>query len=81
MDYGNIGVSYEKNSGSAITAKFGRSYNGGPIVYAGLFNQSAGTTKSTSWKDSYYYPACYSAVGYMSVVGQTTFNTPPATGC
>ncbi|WP_137235449.1 hypothetical protein [Streptomyces sp. BPSDS2] len=76
----NIVVSYKKNSGSPINARFG--YNmAGSIKWAGRFNQSRNTTKNTTWKDAYVIKTCKSTVGMLDVTGQQTFNTPPATGC
>ncbi|MGI5482283.1 hypothetical protein [Streptomyces lavendofoliae] len=68
---------YTKDSGDPITAKFGYSH-GGTDYWAGNFNQSKGTTKSTSWFS--YTPdfRCATTVGLLSVVGQGRYQTPPA---
>ncbi|MEU7733621.1 hypothetical protein AB0B51_10875 [Streptomyces griseus] len=76
----NVVVSYKKNSGSSINARFGYSYSGSNH-WAGYFNQSSGTTKRTTWNNAYVHSTCKSAVGMMQVTGQQTFQTPPVTGC
>lgn len=76
----NVVVSYQKNSGSAINARFGYSYSGANH-WAGYFNQSSGTTKRSTWTNAYVQSTCKSAVGMMQVTGQQTFQTPPVTGC
>ncbi|MDQ0986171.1 hypothetical protein [Streptomyces sp. V2I9] len=76
----NVVVSYRKDSGSSINARFGYSYSGSNH-WAGYFNQSAGTTKRSTWTNAYVHSTCKSAVGMMQVTGQQTFQTPPVTGC
>lgn len=76
----NVVVSYRKDSGSAINARFGYQY-AGSNHWAGYFNQSAGTTKRSTWTNAYVHSTCKSAIGMMQVTGQQTFQTPPVTGC
>ncbi|MFG3403983.1 hypothetical protein [Streptomyces sp. NPDC048142] len=76
----NVVVSYKKNSGSSIKARFGYSYSGSNR-WAGYFNQNRGTTKRSTWTNAYVHSSCKSAVGMMQVAGQQTFQTPPVTGC
>lgn len=75
----NVVVSYRKDSGSSINARFGYSYSG-TNHWAGYFNQSSGT-KRTTWNNAYVQNTCKSAVGMLQVTGQQTFQTPPVTGC
>ena len=75
----NVVVSYRKDSGSSINARFGYSYSG-TNHWAGYFNQSSGTKRAT-WTNAYVQSTCKSAVGMMQVTGQQTFQTPPVTGC
>lgn len=77
----DVRVSYRKDSGSTITARFGWQYGGGAPNWAGNFNQSAGTTKGTTWNRVYPESSCTSAVGLLNVIGQQTFQTPPLTPC
>ncbi|MFJ3977533.1 hypothetical protein [Streptomyces sp. NPDC090021] len=76
----SIVVSYKKTGGGTVSARFGRTYNGSN-AWGGWFNQSSGTTKSTTWTNGYSVSGCKSAVGLMEVSGQQTFQTPPVTSC
>ncbi|MFD9689158.1 hypothetical protein ACFWXO_25775 [Kitasatospora sp. NPDC059088] len=76
----NAGISYKKDKGGKINARFFYEEGGNKHWDQGAFEQKAGETKNYGWGGAALPKNC-SAVGGMEVTGQGTFLTPPEHPC